>query len=990
MSSFLTLTNSEWEKKPLTCSNKDTQSEIKVPGCMSAVKIPHIEIFLTPLDASNEVNNQLVCYVSDFTPKQIQVDWLKNGKEHASKLSTFKVLKGEDGLFSGTIKLNVSKKSWIKGDKYTCKVDMKGETLMQNISICSDNFVKPVVNLELPSNEDLMHDNVSVICSVLGTNLDTYQIFMNFDDKNYNYIKEHTRNSLHVEYSSNVSQEFWKSVKTVSCVAQSPCRLFSIKESKKVDHTALDNKRPNIQILASCKNWTQATLFCLVSDYWPHHISVAWFKNGKLLTDSGKDFAAMLNKKDNTYFGKSEISVNWNETDTYTCKATHQGQDSLQDVTKCSACKNIIEEPVIELKLPSNEDLQNGNAKIKCLIRVSNLDNSQVSLKLNNDMKIPQITPAKNVYTATYMISREELKGIKTVTCAVNRACSPMPVEISKGVDTIIEPKFPDILTLFGKSNMVTGTISLFCVISNYWPQNATLVWLKNGNQLDKKEIEFTSMKQENGMYSGNSLLNVSIESWNKDLYSCQVTQQKETVTQDIGKPQVPDGDIVKPSFRDLFLYKNATVSCRTNMVHAEIQWIENGMSKKEAKNEQIIFHNTTWVQSTMTISLAHWKKILSLSCKLNPPQEHLQEKMTIIRTKNEIKVPVIHLLPPGQETMKDDLLMLICLVMDFYPEDLFITWGINGSSTEEEVSNSVQVNCNHNTKQCSAISQLKIQEREWLNGTTYSCLVAHISSEVYIMKNISAVPNKSVEALITPEPSFNYLLFSKNATISCRTSVGINDINWLLNETEIPTLRQKNFELMYKDVDSVQVTIQIPLEEYTTSSTQICKQEFFNITKLNVIKQPKVSLFPPTNQRVEEDHITLICLVNGFYPENVFVTWKINDTTIKQDFPHPKDVICDHQKHLCSYISELPILKEQWLGGMSYACLVAHSSSKQNIHSNISKPNDIDTVYQDDGCEELQELDEINNVWSTTSTFIVLFLVTLIYSSFVTFVKVK
>ncbi|CAJ0965927.1 unnamed protein product, partial [Ranitomeya imitator] len=325
---------------------------------------------------------------------------------------------------------------------------------------------------------------------------------------------------------------------------------------------------------------------------------------------------------------------------------------------------------------------------------------------------------------------------------------------------------------------------------------------------------------------------------------------------------------------------------------------------------------------------------------------------------------------------------------MDFYPEDLFITWGINGSSTEEEVSNSIQVNCNHNTKQCSAISQLKIQKHEWLNGTTYSCLVAHISSEVYIMKNISAVPNKSVEALITPEPSFNDLLFSKNATISCRTSVGINDINWLLNETEIPTLRQKNYELMYKDVDSVQVTIQIPLEEYTTSPTQICKQEFFNITKLNVIKQPKVSLFPPTNQRIEEDTLTLICLVNGFYPENVFVTWKINGTTIKQDFPRPKDVICDHQKHLCSYISELPILKEQWLGGMSYACLVAHSSSKQNIHSNISKPNDINTVYQDDGCEELQELDEINNVWSTTSTFIVLFLVTLIYSSFVTFVK--
>ncbi|XP_075209137.1 uncharacterized protein LOC142317052 [Anomaloglossus baeobatrachus] len=829
MGSFLTVTNSYLEQKPLTCSVKDKSQEIKV--CSSVVKIPHIEIFLLPFDESIEANRPLVCYVSDFTPKQIQVVWLKNGKEHASPLSTFKVLKGEDGLFSGIIKLNVSRKSWNNGDKYTCKVDMKGEIFMENISKCSENFAKPVVNLELPSVEDLVQDNGRVICSVLGTNLDTYEIFLKFDDKTIQATK-HVRNSLSLEYSRNVSQGDWKSVKNVSCVAQSPCPLISIKDSKKVDHPALETKPPHIKILASCEDWNKATLFCFVSDFWPHHASVTWLNKGRVLPDSGKNFTSMLNKKDNTYFGKSEISVNWKETDVYTCKVTHQGRESLQDITKCSACKNIIGEPVVELKLPSNEDLQSGKAEIICLIRVSNLENNQVSLKLNNDMKMLQITREENLYTAKYIVPRDELKKIKTVTCVVKRTCSAIPVEISKQVDTIIEPKFPDIMTSFGNSNMATGTISLFCVISNYWPQNAKLVWLRNGNKIDEKESELTSMKQDNGMYSGNSLLNVSIESWNKDIYLCQVTHQNKIATKDIVKPQVPDGEIVKPSFRDLFLSKNATVSCRTNMIHADIQWIVNGNSKKaEIKKEKIILHNTTWVQSTITINLEFWKTILSLSCKLNPPQEHLLKKMTILRTKNEIKVPVIHLLPPDQETIMDDHLILICLVKDFYPEDLFITWKINGSLTNEEVSNSTQVNCNHNTKQCSALSQLKIQKREWLNGMTYSCLVAHISSDVYTMKNISGVPNKSDEAFITPEPSLKDLLLSKNATVSCRTSVGINDLNWFFNETEMPTVRQKNDEQMYKDVDSVQVTIQIPLEEWKTSSAQFCKEELLNVT---------------------------------------------------------------------------------------------------------------------------------------------------------------
>lgn len=96
---------------------------------------------------------------------------------------------------------------------------------------------------------------------------------------------------------------------------------------------------------------------------------------------------------------------------------------------------------------------------------------------------------------------------------------------------------------------MATDTMSLLCIISNYWPQNIDLVWLKNGNKLDKKESVFTSMKQENGMYSGNSLLNVSIESWNKETYSCQVTHQNKDYTQAVQKPQGMEAVLISYKF---------------------------------------------------------------------------------------------------------------------------------------------------------------------------------------------------------------------------------------------------------------------------------------------------------------------------------------------------------------------------------------------------------------------------------------------------------
>lgn len=46
-------------------------------------------------------------------------------------------------------------------------------------------------------------------------------------------------------------------------------------------------------------------------------------------------------------------------------------------------------------------------------------------------------------------------------------------------------------------------------------------------------------------------------------------------------------------------------------------------------------------------------------------------------------------------------------------------------------------------------------------------------------------------------------------------------------------------------------------------------------------------------------------------------------------------------------------------------------------------------SVYHDDGGEDLNDPEEITNIWTTSSTFIALFLLTLIYSGCVTFVKV-
>ncbi|XP_063769606.1 uncharacterized protein LOC134891479 isoform X3 [Pseudophryne corroboree] len=752
-----------------------------------------------------------------------------------------------------------------------------------------------------------------------------------------------------------ISSSDWKNNKFTCSIGDMKKNLIEVCTEVKVS-------QPDTEIyLASYENSKQLSIVpivCLVSSFYPNDTTVVWLKNGLHHTNSNFN---TWKGEDGLFFGKSTLNISresWLNNDEYTCKVTLEKLSHMKNISKCSACQDSFVTPVVDLQLPSNEDLLYNNGTIICSFLGINLDSSQMFLKFDSKITQKTGTPTKegNTVRLAYKVSREEWKTIKQVSCGMKQPCSLSDLEKVINVDAAVkEPKQPSVQLLAAScyDNMAQSPVLLLCIISDFWPQDASVIWLKNGNPHKDRGTPLIPMKDGTGMYSGNSMLNVTRDSWNtEDTYTCQVTHYNKNIQQEkICKSKVPDGDILKPSFKDLFHYKNATVSCKINVDDTKMQLLMNGLPKKSTQ-AQIKHNNVTWKQITAQVTLEEWNTTTNVSCILQPPQAALQRKLSIIRINTEeMKVPVVYLLPPAHESViMEDLLTLVCLVQDYYPEDLFVTWSINDSLNMQNVTSSSSANCNSNTKRCSTTSQLTVLKSEWIRGTSYSCLVAHISSDEFIRRKISAPLNKSENSLVKPEhyilkPDFKELFLSKTATVKCATNILSNDIRWLMNGIEMNTSWQIHKEqILHNNSTWAQSTIQIPLEEWKNISELSCKlnnSQELQLTNPNVTKQPKIYVLPPaTESQADEEQLTLVCLVKGFYPEDLFVTWKSNDSIIKEDVPDPKYVLCDLTNQLCSFVSQVSIPKEQWLGGMGYECRVAHISSKDYFSKHISKHN--------------------------------------------------
>ncbi|KAG8596250.1 hypothetical protein GDO81_001787 [Engystomops pustulosus] len=346
----------------------------------------------------------------------------------------------------------------------------------------------------------------------------------------------------------------------------------------------------------------------------------------------------------------------------------------------------------------------------------------------------------------------------------------------------------------------------------------------------------------------------------------------------------------------------------------------------------------------------------------------------------------------------------VVCVISDFYPENIKVKW----------LKNQVETTLNTLTDKASLTANQKyivssyitVSKNDWNENNVYSCVVDHPATGFHEIKNLSKSetceipPSSGVIQVTVVPPSYETIYLDKKAKLTCIISNMVTEdgleVSWYERETrtKIKDIVVEN-AVWQSGVYSVKAIATVCADDWLKNTFEcvVNHNELASPRKEILAKdngqepmKPTVLLYPPHQDELNrKEKVTLTCLVRGFFPKDIFVMWTSNDEVQDRNFmtTQPMEEPSYSSKKTYLIYSTLTVNFEDWSSGRSYTCLVAHESLKQQaIQKSIDKTIALILYIEED--------DDIDNLWTTASTFIVLFLLSLFYSATVTLFKVK
>lgn len=110
------------------------------------------------------------------------------------------------------------------------------------------------------------------------------------------------------------------------------------------------------------------------------------------------------------------------------------------------------------------------------------------------------------------------------------------------------------------------------------------------------------------------------------------------------------------------------------------------------------------------------------------------------------ISTPVVTLFPPSSEELKAHQATLVCLISDFYPRTLKVTWKADHNPITQGVQTTEPLH--QNNHKYTASSFLSLSPERWKSHSQFSCEITHEGSTV----KKTVTPTKCHYALGSPE----------------------------------------------------------------------------------------------------------------------------------------------------------------------------------------------------------------------------------------------
>ncbi|XP_075993097.1 uncharacterized protein LOC142987986 isoform X1 [Genypterus blacodes] len=791
-----------------------------------------------------------------------------------------------------------------------------------------------------------------------------------------------------------VAELYWNDGKTFTCKVN---QGFS--NSWKSNSIGGIFEDPSMELSLVPSEETQPqTLLCSA---WGFNPQIKWNSGSPQTPASTSDISMGANGRVGIRSQLPVPQTEWKTGKVFTCEVSDRSgiKKETKNISVCSVTTHSETSPSIHVELPSFKTVMLAGSEVKATCLVNTVFDATVTWKMDGRSTPKKVSQARNTshIISNLTVPLKKWKTLKHVSCSAKHSCfqtKEEPVNITgpslSTPSVAIRRLLPDV--------QKRDRFVLECDITQLSSSDLYVTFQANG--VDISEKLFVELPEAPGHHSVTRHFPVPELYWNDGkTFTCKVNQgfSNSWKSNSIG------GIFEDPSM-ELSLVPSEetqpqTLLCSAWGFNPQIKWI-SGSPQTPASTSDISMgaNGRVGIRSQLPVPQTEWKTGKVFTCEVSDWSGIKKETKNI--SVCSVTPPSSHIVgvyvqgPTLQELQNSGQMNISCLLVGPSLSDFLITWKIGGKESQLNVLTMSPVSHSNGTE--TLLSFLNVSTRAWNSYKEVSCEGKHKCSNKVYEDRVSRSTALHPPMLKIIQPTMSELTTSNMLTVVCMVT-GFFPSNvivyWEREGDKLPLSHYTNsptWKYTGSSTYSLSSRLNASRTEEQESYSCVVEHESSEIPLKRTItdifaavtpSQPSATLFHGAGE--------LMCLVFGFSPANINITWFLDDTTELLDYNTSEP----HQgpKGKFSIQSRLRLDPGIWASGVVYNCIVTHTTV--TIALNISKPVIPETSAVFDynvHADVNRDLEEENVYMYMVFTVLFLFLVSIIYNVLVTLIKTK